>query len=294
MNIPLIEYTLEFLALSGVEEILIMCCAHANMIVDYINVGDALRKLDEKLREGDGNNSIQSDFILVSGDIVSNFNIQKALAEHRARRLVDKNAIMTMVPPLFTENFDYQDLRTDFVRGILTLNVLGKQFHCHIVSDKYAVRVRSTQMYDAISKDVLDRWPYPMVPDTNILDGSSYTYGPDHIYKEKDVLLARSTVLKSHVAIGAGTKVGENTTIERSVIGRSCTIGTGLRVETRCIDIRLGANVTLSGAYLWDNVTIGDNCTIMRSILADNVGVLAGVKMQRGCVVSFGVGKGDN
>jgi translation initiation factor eIF-2B subunit epsilon len=54
------------------------------------------------------------------------------------------------VPALFTENFDYQEIRKHFVRGILESDILGKTIYCHIISDKYAARVRSTQMYDSI------------------------------------------------------------------------------------------------------------------------------------------------
>ena len=51
---------------------------------------------------------------------------------------------------LFTENFDYQDIRKDFLYGILTSDLLGKTIYCHIVKDAYAARVRDLQTYDAI------------------------------------------------------------------------------------------------------------------------------------------------
>jgi translation initiation factor eIF-2B subunit epsilon len=40
------------------------------------SVGDALRDLDAK-------QVLRSDFILVSGDVVSNMNLEKALEEHK-------------------------------------------------------------------------------------------------------------------------------------------------------------------------------------------------------------------
>ncbi|CAI2199571.1 5832_t:CDS:2, partial [Funneliformis geosporum] len=181
------------------------------------SVGDALRELDSK-------QLINSDFILISGDVVSNIHLKQVLDAHRARKNTDKNAIMTMVvkeaspfhrtralgessifvldgktqecvhyesvelyprkrrmvmdmqvfekhsdvqirndlidcqidicsvevPALFTENFDYQDIRKDFVYGILTSDLLGKTIYCHMVKDAYAARVRSLQTYDAI------------------------------------------------------------------------------------------------------------------------------------------------
>jgi len=51
---------------------------------------------------------------------------------------------------LFTENFDYQTMRKDFVHNILISDMLGKTIYAHIISDEYAGRVKNGQMYDAI------------------------------------------------------------------------------------------------------------------------------------------------
>jgi len=55
------------------------------------------------------------------------------------------------VPPLFTENFDYQDLRVDFVHGVLTSDILGKQIYCHIPKRGYASRVKDTKAYAQVT-----------------------------------------------------------------------------------------------------------------------------------------------
>lgn len=49
------------------------------------------------MRDLDKRQIMTGDFIVVYGDIVSNFPMDTALAAHRARRAKDKNAIMTMV-----------------------------------------------------------------------------------------------------------------------------------------------------------------------------------------------------
>lgn len=40
---------------------------------------------------------IQGDFVLISGDTVSNMSLTQALLEHKERRKKDSNAVMTMV-----------------------------------------------------------------------------------------------------------------------------------------------------------------------------------------------------
>ena len=112
-NTPLIEYTFEFLANAGVEEIFVYCGAHREQVEEYISkskwaaqsspfsrleliqstshsIGDAMRDLDSR-------SLLTGDFLLVYGDVVSNLPLESALAAHRARRTKDKNAIMTMV-----------------------------------------------------------------------------------------------------------------------------------------------------------------------------------------------------
>ncbi|KAF9953147.1 hypothetical protein BGZ72_005649 [Mortierella alpina] len=368
-NVPLISYTFEFLAVAGVQEIFVFCCSHSDKVKAFVkqygkssnmkihtivsqecmSVGDAMRELDAK-------QLIDTDFILVTGDVVSNMKLDKVLEEHRARRQADKSAIMTMVlkkasplhrsrsvgdgslfvldqdskeclhyqpvkafkstrqdrrmtmnmevfdkhpevqirndlidcqidicsvevPALFTENFDYQDIREDFVHGILTSDLLGKTIHFHEVSDVYAARVRSTQMYDAISKDIISRWTFPMVPDSNLQVGDCYEFRRGLVYKEKSVVLSRTCVVEEKVVIGANTQIAEMSVLSNCVIGKNCVIG---------------ANVKIDNAYIWDNVTIMDNCVVQQSIIANNAVLEKGVTVTKGCLISFNVTIGAN
>ena len=54
------------------------------------SLGDALRAIDSK-------GCIGSDFVLISGNTVTNMDLRVPLAEHKARREKDRNAIMTLV-----------------------------------------------------------------------------------------------------------------------------------------------------------------------------------------------------
>jgi hypothetical protein len=54
------------------------------------------------------------------------------------------------VPSLFQDNFDYQDIRKDFVHGILTSDLLMKNIYCYVAKEGYAARVKDTKSYDSI------------------------------------------------------------------------------------------------------------------------------------------------
>ncbi|AEO60244.1 hypothetical protein MYCTH_2309321 [Thermothelomyces thermophilus ATCC 42464] len=117
VNVPVIEYTLEFLASNGVQEVFIYCGAHSQDIeryiqdsrrwtpgsttspfssLEFIRVSDA-NSIGDFLRDLDKRGIIGGDFILVHGDVVSNIQLDTALAKHRARREANRDACMTVV-----------------------------------------------------------------------------------------------------------------------------------------------------------------------------------------------------
>ncbi|KAK9475329.1 nucleotide-diphospho-sugar transferase [Dipodascopsis tothii] len=178
------------------------------------------------------------------------------------------------VPALFTENFDYNHIRKDFVHGILTSDLLGKTIFAHVITDNYAARVRSLQTYDAVSKDIVARWTYPITPDGNLMPDQTYQYQRGHVYKEDGVVLARSCTIGNCTMIGAGTVVDDGTTVETSVVGRRC---------------RIGKNVRISGSYIWDDAVIEDNAVIESAIVANGAVVANAAVLEPGAVVSYGV-----
>ncbi|KAG4165925.1 hypothetical protein ERO13_A13G101100v2 [Gossypium hirsutum] len=364
VNIPMINYTLAWLESAGVEEVFVFCCAHSKQVIDYlessewssqpnfsvttieshnsISAGDALRLIYER-------NVIHGDFVLISGDTVSNMSLTQALQEHKDRRKKDANAIMTMVVKqskpspitqqsrlgtdelfmainpvtkqllyyedkaeyskgfisldktliadnpsvilhndkqdcyidicsqevlsLFTDNFDYQHLRRHFVKGLLVDDIMGYKIFTHEIHSSYAARIDNFRSYDTISKDIIQRWTYPFVPD--VLCGSSaIKVERQGTYRASDVTLSRSAQFGSFTFIGQGTKIGTDTKISHSVIGERCTIG---------------SNVTIEGSYIWNNVTIEDGCQLRNAIVCDGVILKSGAVLQPGVILSFKV-----
>lgn len=302
------------------------------------------------MRDLDNRDLITGDFLVISGDVVSNLNLEPALTKHRARREKDKNAIMTMVlreagvkhrtkgkgrSPVFvidprvdrclhyeemggrrggsryvsldpdllkahgeievredlidchidictldvlaqwSENFDYNSLRKSFLFGVLKDHELnGKTIHTHILSDQYAARVKNLKAYDAISKDVTGRWAYPLCPDSNLAPGQCYRFITGKVYREDGVILGRTTLIKSRSVVGAETSIGDNSVVSASTLGRRC---------------KIGKNVLIEGAYIWDDVTVEDGSTIRQSIIANSGIVGRNCTIEPGSLLSFGV-----
>ncbi|XP_034470705.1 translation initiation factor eIF-2B subunit epsilon [Hippoglossus hippoglossus] len=113
-NVAMIDYTLEFLTSTGVQETFVFCCWMASKIKDHllkskwcrptspntvhIITSELYRSLGDVLRDVDAKNLVRSDFVLVYGDVVSNIDISQALQVHRHRRKTEKNiSVMTMM-----------------------------------------------------------------------------------------------------------------------------------------------------------------------------------------------------
>ena len=120
---------------------------------------------------------------------------------------------------------------------------LGKTIYTHVITDAYATRVHDPRSFDGVSRDILRRWAYPHVPDSNGLPGAAYKCGRGGVYKERGVSLARSCVVEGASALGAGSSVGERSVVRASVLGRGCCVGSGCTVE---------------GSYLWAGVRVGE------------------------------------
>ena len=320
----MIEYTLEFLASNGVEEVFVFCCAHAEQIVEYIeksawsavpgfvvhtivstnciSAGEAMRLIDHR-------HVVRADFILVSGDVVANMDLKRALEAHLERRKTEKLAIMTMcfqklgqrlreerlgesnlvvvtdpennrvlhydehpspsapaeghsrrpkLPPLsldaslfsdhvnlrvrtdlrdchvdicapevlylFTDNFDYQHLRRDFVVGTLNERELGNNIYAHELGPKeYAASVSNLRSYDAVSRDVIGRWVYPLSPDVNCLPRGAHT---TYAHKWPQMYAEKGAAVDPSATIGPGT-----------VLADGCSVGAGRALSRRpCSD----------------------------------------------------------
>eukprot|EP00606_Chrysophyceae_sp_TOSAG23-5_P000126 GSChrysophyteH2.ASY1.ANO1.1599.1 assembled CDS len=375
VNVPMLEYTVEFLAQNGIEEIFLVCVWHADKLQAYLDevaqwprnltvhcmpmpaclsAGDALRELDSL-------GCVRSDpFVLISGDVVSNMDLKKAMAFHKTRREQDHNAILTVclkpvqvcvfsswllatthtiitkndelikiIPtkhalddlvvgfdkntaqityfsdnykqrnarlPLqlladhpstvlrtdlldthidicspemmlqFSDNFDYQDIRRDFIRNEVVNWELGMHVYGYILNNcppygaqEYAARVLDPRTYHSICRDIITRWVYPFTVD-NCLLRQDTTYRLMHhkrnVYRERGVTMPRTSIIGEGVVVGSGSILGEHMTLSRCIVGRNCALGN----RSSVID-----------SHIWGGVTIGSGCTIRQAILAENV-----------------------
>eukprot|EP00045_Choanoeca_perplexa_P008550 m.80064 g.80064 ORF g.80064 m.80064 type:complete len:690 (+) comp14533_c0_seq2:93-2162(+) len=368
VNVPLLDYTLEFLAANGVHEAYVLCCSHADQIQEHINVinttgvGQRMKittchtaeslSVGDAMREIHRMGVINSHFILVTGDLVSNFQLGPLLQEHKARYKANNNAFITMlfqecqpnhhlrtgeediaiavesktdrllhysqsdtdinipisllverntlklrydllnchtaicapvIPALFEDNFDYQSMDDLITQTLEGDGISSGQIFMHCLKNSYAARASNLTSYAAISKDILRRWTYPLVPDVFALDHPPARRKGKHIYLQPKVVLSRACVLERDVAVGDSCQIGHDGQAETRV--RGSVIGARTRIGHGCM---------LVDSFVQSDVTIGNNCTLTKVILGQSVTLLDNVVVEPGCVIGDEVTLGPN
>lgn len=180
---------------------------------------------------------------------------------------------------LWSESFDYELPRKNFLHGVLKdYELNGKFIYTEILDEGYAARASNLQMYDSISKDILGRWTFPLVPDSNLVMEHSYRKSKGGLCLEDGVIISPGSTITISV-LGQRTKVGTGSTVSNSIIGRRC---------------KIGKNVHIENSYIWDDVVIQDGASVYQSVIAGAVTVGKGSTIPEGSLLSYGVQIGDH
>jgi translation initiation factor eIF-2B subunit epsilon len=76
-----------------------------------------------------------------------------------------------------------------------------------------------------ISRDIVTRWTYPLVPDIPLLREGQCTQLKRYVYRDASVRIARTAEIVEEVVIGRASVIGEGVKITRSIIGDMVNIG---------------------------------------------------------------------
>ena len=181
-----------------------------------------------------------------------------------------------------------------------------KNIYTYVAKDGYAARVQDTKSYDAIrsvafpdlplfrlifsalSKDILSRWTFPLVPDNNHPSSHAYEHrrGNKYFPRDNTVVLSRyvsfsprdrlltdprTCTVGINTLIGSHSQIYDNAIITSSVIGRRCKIHPGAKI---------------TNSYIFDDTTIEAGCVITNSIVGSTVHIKEGTVVEKGCLIA--------
>mmetsp|Transcript_9934 Transcript_9934/g.17404 ORF Transcript_9934/g.17404 Transcript_9934/m.17404 type:complete len:937 (+) Transcript_9934:57-2867(+) len=195
----------------------------------------------------------------------------------------------------FSDEFDYRQLRSQFVANCVAEEEIGLQsriFGHMLARGEYAGRMGDMRRYHRVSMDLLRRWCYPLVPDN--YGHQSYEHHPAEasyvverhlVYRDVGVgrsgsssgrsrsHVGRSTQLLGPLLLGPNNSIGERCTLQRAVLGPNCTVMDGCSV----VD-----------SHLWGNVVVEEGARLNGVIVCEGAIVRAGALVERGCVIGRG------
>lgn len=260
---------------------------------------------------------LDESFIIISGDVLTDIDISKAIAFHRQR-----GAMATIVLTRVPQPLQYGIVMTDS-EGRIT-RFLEKPSWGQVFSDTIntGIYILEPEVFDLIppksefdfSKDLFPRMLERGLPlfgyiaegywkdignleeyqlaHADVLNGKVKVSLPgeecDSAICGTNLTLSPSAHLDGLVVLGNGVTVGDGARISNCVVGDGCTIGPGARLRNSVLwhDVSIGdhaevANdVICNGVVVGGGASIGDNVFIAEEcIIGDHARLLANIKL---------------
>ncbi len=232
-------------------------------------------------------------FIIISGDVLTDFDITAALRFHEERKAL-ATIVLTRVPqPLqygivmtnedgritrFLEKPSWGEVFSDTINtGIYilepeALDLIPEQTEFDFSKDLYPLMLRKElPLYGYVAqgywKDIGNLAEYQLA-NADVLAGRVHVELPgekcDSSFCGSNVDIDPSAHLDGLVILGDNVKIGANAYLNNCVIGNNVTVG------KRC---------RLIGSVIWDNTTLGDGVELANDVVCNNVTVGAQVSM---------------
>lgn len=313
-NRPMMEHIAELLKAHGMTDLICLLYFHPEAIEEYFQGGEdfgvkfSYISAEEDLGTAGSvrlaKDLLDSTFLIISGDVLCDFNLKEAIAFHRAQESL-ATILLTRVPdPLrygvvitdregriqrFLEKPSWSEVFSDTINtGIY---ILEPEILTHIPPKKECdfsqhlfphLLATGVPLYGYVAsgywRDVGDLFEY-RIAHRDILSGAvkvkmpgKKLEGPDRqIWLDQDCKADFTAVLEGSVLIGKNSQVGAEATIVNSVIGDNCIIEPG---------------ASISDSIVWNGVYIGKGASLRENVIGNGSEIKAFASLFEGAVVS--------
>jgi len=321
MNKPMMEYIIDSLKDAGIVEIVILLYFKPEVIKGYFGDGSSKGiKIHYVLPDDDYGTAgavkkaqqyLDEKFIIVSGDLISDFSIQEIIGFHDVKE-AKATITLTSVPDPLQFGVVITDKESKIVR-FLEKPGWGEVFSDTINTGIY---VFEPEILDYIPEDSnfdfsKDLFPKLMASGIDLFGYNAKGYwrdvgNPDSyraalldILNEEVVLPLLGEEVKTKDATifqGKNVKVDPSAKIEGLVVlGDDCVIEKEAVIKNSVLakGCKIGEKSTLENSILWDEVTIGKNCDMVNSVLCNKVNIGNGTKAGHGVIIAEGTEVGQ-
>lgn len=305
LNKPIIEHIIGLLKRNNITDLILILYHQAEVIKDYFKDG---RKFGVNIRyvkpDADygtagavycGYELIEGKFIIISGDVVTDFDLSQAVNFHDKRKSVSTLVLTRAKNPLqfgivltdkegkitkFFEKPSWSEVFSDTINtGIYVLEketlglvpqARGNKSDCDFSKDLFPYLLRNKMpLYGAILNGY---WR-----DVGSLD--DYIKTNLEALKEKINLPLAKNLLKNGSIISPGSKVSRGSKVVNSVIGSKCSIG---------------PDTIVKDTIIWNNVTVEGGCRLNHVVLCNGVKIKSGSRINENVFVGSNVLIGGN
>ncbi len=313
-NRPMLSHIIELLKKHNFNDLTMMLYYQPEIIKNYFKDGKNLGVSIKYLRPeadlgtagsvGFARENINDTFLVISGDVLTDFDISKAIEFHKKKKAIatmvltrvenplqfgvvitDKNGkverflekpswgevfsdtINTGIYILEPEVFNYvpENTDVDFSKNLFPqLLKEGKALYGYI-ADGYWKDIGNHDEYRFAHYDILDE-----KVKINVLGSKKKING-------KTVILGKNAVIEDGVVVDDNVIIGDNTTIKKGAkIGKS-VIGSNVVVEEDALVL---------GSVIWNDVKIGPKASLKEVVIGSSTTLGKGASVQVGSIIA--------
>ncbi|MBI5327393.1 MAG: mannose-1-phosphate guanyltransferase [Deltaproteobacteria bacterium] len=321
VNKPMMEHIVELLIHCGITDIITLLYFHPEIVENYFGDGSRfginmtyIGASDDLGTAGSVRNAkeyLDKQFIVISGDLLTDFDLVKAMEFHRKKKAAATMVLTRVLNPLpfgivitdedgridrFMEKPSWGEVFSDTINtGIYILepkilDLIPPNQEFDFSKDLFPLILeRKEPLYGYIAygywKDVGSLEEYRQA-NIDILHEKVKINIPGEAVSKQDVWLGKDSrvdftcKLEGAVVIGANCRIGADAKITDSVIGDNCAIEEG---------------VSITSSILWHNVSVGQKAILQENVVANNSEIKQGAYLAEGAVISDNchIGKGS-
>ena len=321
VNKPMMEHIIELLVRSNITDLISLLYFHPEMIENYFGDGSKfgvkmtyIGAADDLGTAGsvrNAKNYLKSPFLVISGDLLTDFDLVKAIEFHNKKKakatmvltrvenplpfgivITDEDGRITkfMEKPSWSEVFSDtintgiyilepeildlipQNQEFDFSKDLFPLLLEKKEALYGYIAEGYWKDVGSLDEYRQANLDILQGKVKVNIPGEEI-DNRRIWLGD----KSRVDFTGK---LEGSVVIGSNCRIASDVKVVNSIIGNNCVILAG---------------ATITSTILWDNVSIGPKAVLQENVIGNKTEIKEGAYLAEGSIVSDNctIGKGS-